>query len=262
MGNRLDAKVCIVTGAGQGIGRGCAIEMAKAGGKVVVSDYKTESGEETVRLIQAAGGEGIFVKCDVRRRDEIEALMKAAAEHFGGIDVLHNNAGTHETALSDKTSLLELSDELWEQVYEVNVRSMWYATRAAFPYLQRSKAAAIINAASLSSFIAFPASPAYCTSKGAVLMLTKAMAVDLAPHNIRVNCICPGTIDTQLLRHYFDIAPDKAALEAALLGGNLIKRLGTPEEVGKLVCFLASEDASFITGSAQLIDAGVTAWRG
>lgn len=265
MALRLSGKVCVVTGAGQGIGRGCAIEMARQGARVVVSDRNAVTGRETVKLVEQTGGEAIFVPCDVRSRDEIQALMKAAADGFGGIDVLHNNAGTHEADLTPQTAVHELPDDVWELVYEVNLRSIWYAVRAALPYLRESKAASVINTASIASNIAMPASPAYSATKGAVQVLTKAMAVDLAPFNIRVNCINPGTISTPLMHKYFDIIEDPAQRAAALQGflaGNLIPRLGEPAEVGKLVCFLASDEASYLTGGAYLIDAGLTSWRG
>jgi len=262
MGNRLDGKVCVVTGAGQGIGQACAIELARQGGKIVVSDLKSAGAQETVRQIEEVGSEGLFVRCDVRDRSEVEGLMRAAADRFGGIDVLHSNAGVHEADLSSKPSLEELPEEIWQQVYEVNLRATWYAARAALPYLKKSKAASIINTASISSFVAMPMSAAYCASKGGVLMLTKAMAVDLAPYKIRCNCICPGGVDTPMLRHFFDVAPDKEAFEKMLLGAHLIPRLGKPEEIAKLACFLASDDSSFMTGGAYLIDAGATAWRG
>lgn len=265
MGNRLDGKVCVVTGAAQGIGQGCALEMAAQGGRIVVSDRNVAGGEETVRQIVEVGGEAIFVACDVRSRDDLEALMKAAASHFGGIDVLFNNAGTHDTDLTPHTAVHELPDEVWDMVYEVNLRSIWYGVRAALPYLRQSKGASIINTASIASYVAMPVSPAYNATKGAVLMLTKSMAVDLAQFNIRVNCINPGTIKTPLLDKYFDIIEDPDARAAALhgfLGANLVPRMGTPQEVGKLVCFLASDDASFLTGAAYLVDGGMTAWRG
>lgn len=262
MGNRLDGKVCVVTGAGQGIGQACAVEMARQGGKIVVSDFKPDGGQETLRRVERAGSEGLFVRCDVRVRSEVDGLMRAAAERFGGIDVLHSNAGVHETDLTSKASLEELPEEVWQQVYEVNLRATWYATRAALPYLKKSKGASIINTASISSYVAMPMSAAYCASKGGVLMLTKAMAVDLAPYRIRCNCICPGGVDTPMLRHFFDIAPNKEALEKMLIGAHLIPRLGKPEEIANLVCFLASDDSSFMTGGAYMIDAGATAWRG
>ncbi len=137
MGNRLDGKVCVITGAAQGIGQGCALEMAAQGGRIVVSDRNVAGGEETVRQIVKLGGEAIFVACDMRSRDDLEALMKAAAIHFGGIELLFNNAGTHDTDLTPHTAVHELPDEVWDMVCEVNLRSIWYGVRAALPYLRQ-----------------------------------------------------------------------------------------------------------------------------
>jgi len=259
---KLEGKVCIVTGAGQGMGRACAIEMAGQGGKVVVADRNEKEGEETVRLLNAAGDEGIFVACDLRKPDQINALMGKAADRFGGIDVLHNNAAVHETDLTPKTSIEELDDEVWDVVYEVNLRAVWLTTKYAAPYLKQSKAGAIVNVASTGSFIGYPMAGVYCATKGGVLQLTKATAIDLAKYGIRCNCYCPGAIDTPMVQKYLDAAEDKRAIMSVLTGAHLIPRLGTPEEIAKLACFLASEDASFITGAAYIIDGGTLAWRG
>jgi NAD(P)-dependent dehydrogenase (short-subunit alcohol dehydrogenase family) len=262
MGNRIDGKVCIVTGSGQGMGRASALEMARQGGKVVVTDIKRTEGEATVDLICAEGGEAIFVSCDLRNPEDIKTLMEKAATRFGSIDVLHNNAGIHETDLTPDTAIDELPDEIWNLVYEVNLKAVWLTTKFATPYLKRSKSPAIINAASTGSLVAYPMSGAYCASKGGVMMLTKASAVDLAKYGIRANCYCPGAIDTPMLQKYFAAAEDKEAILRAFTGSHLTPRLGLPEEVGKLACFLASDDSLFINGAAIVIDGGTLAWRG
>lgn len=262
MSKRLKAKVCIVTGAGSGMGRACAIEMAREGGKVVVTDVNAKAGDATVEIIRGEGGEAAFIGCDLRDGAQIQALMAHAAERYGGIDVLHNNAAVHETDLTDKTSIEELSEDVWELVMQVNLRAVWLAIKHAVPFLKRSRAAAIVNVASTGSFVAYPMAGVYCASKGGVLQLTKAAAVDLAKFNIRCNCYCPGAIDTPMLQKYFDAAKDKNAIMSVLTGAHLIPRLGRPEEIAKMACFLASEDSSFITGAAYVIDGGTLAWRG
>ncbi len=262
MGNRLDGKVCVVTGSGSGMGRASAIEMARQGGRVVVTDINVASGTETVSAIEAEGGEAIFIPCNLRKPDEIKALMESAAEHFGGIDVLHNNAAIHETDLTDKTSIEELPDEIWDAVYEVNLKALWLTTRYAVPWLKLSKGASIVNVASTGSFVSYPQAGAYCATKGGVLLLTKATAVDLAKYGIRCNCYCPGAIETPMLQKYLEAAEDKTAIMSVLTGAHLIPRLGKPEEVAKLACFLASDDSSFITGASYVIDGGTLAWRG
>lgn len=262
MGNRLDGKVCIVTGSGSGMGRASAAEMAAQGGRVMVTDVNEESGRETVAQILAAGGEADFFRCNLRNGDEIKALMDFTAKRFGGIDVLHNNAAVHETDMTPNTSVEELSEEVWDAVFDINVKAIWFAVKHAVPYLKESKAASIVNVASTGAFVAYPMAGAYCATKGGVLMLTKAMAVDLAKYRIRCNCYCPGAIDTPMLQKYFEAAEDKAAIMSVLTGAHLIKRLGKAEEIGKLACFLASEDSSFINGAAYVIDGGTLAWRG
>lgn len=262
MSKRLEGKVCIVTGAGSGMGRACAVEMAREGGKVVVTDVNAKAGDETLQLIRAEGGEAAYIGCDLRDSAQIAALMAHAAERFGGIDVLHNNAAVHETDLTDKTSIEELSEEVWDLVMQVNLRAVWLTTKHAVPYLKRSSAAAIVNVASTGSFVAYPMAGVYCASKGGVLQLTKATAVDLAKFNIRCNCYCPGAIDTPMLQKYFDAAEDKQAIMSVLTGAHLIPRLGRTDEVAKMACFLASPDSSFVTGAAYVIDGGTLAWRG
>ena len=262
MGNRLDGKVCVITGAGRGMGRACALEMARQGGRIVVSDIDRATGEETTAAIRDQDGEAIYMHCDLRDGPSIKSLMDSAAAQFGGIDVVHNNAGIHETDLTEQTSLEDLPETVWDAVYEVNLRAIWLTTRYAVPYLKQSAGAAIIIAASTGSFVAFPMSGAYCASKGGALMLTKSIAVDLSKYGIRCNCYCPGAIDTPMLRKYFDAAEDQEAILRTFTGYHLTPRLGRPEEVARLACFLASNDSSFINGAAIMVDGGTLAWRG
>jgi NAD(P)-dependent dehydrogenase (short-subunit alcohol dehydrogenase family) len=258
----LTDKVCVVTGSGGGIGRATALEMSRQGAKVVVTDFNDEGGKETVDLIEQGGGEAIYVHCDVRDEDQIVALMNTAGDRFGGIDVLHNNAGVHDTDFTSETSVETLPMDVWTRVYEINLRAVWLCTKHAAPYLKRSeRGPAIVNAASIGGMIGYPMAPCYCSTKGAVIMLTKATAIDLGPE-IRCNCYCPAAVDTPMVQKYFDAAEDKDAVHRALTGSHLIPRLGKPEEVARLVCFLASDESSWTTGASFVIDGGSLAWRG
>jgi NAD(P)-dependent dehydrogenase (short-subunit alcohol dehydrogenase family) len=258
----LTDKVCVVTGSGGGIGRATAVEMGRRGAKVVVSDVNDLNGAETVALVEETGAEAIFVHCDVRREQQVAELMEQAVARFGGIDVLHNNAGVHETDFTADTAVDTLSSEIFDLVYEINLRGVWLCTRYAAPHLRRStRGPAIVNAASTGGLVGYPMATAYCSTKGAVIQLTKCTAIDLAP-TVRCNCYCPAAIDTPMVQKYVDAAEDKEAVHRVLSGTHLLPRLGRAEEVAKLVCFLASDEASFLTGAAYSIDGGSLAWRG
>jgi NAD(P)-dependent dehydrogenase (short-subunit alcohol dehydrogenase family) len=259
----LDGKVCVVTGAGAGIGRETAIEMARQGARgVVVSDVNLESAEATAALVEGAGGQGHPVQCDVGAARDVERLMAEAASRFDVIDVLHNNAGIHETGLTDQPRLEDLREDVFDKVCRVNLKGVWLATKYAIPHLRRSKAGSIINASSLSGLVGFDGAGVYCATKAAVILLTKVTALELAGDGIRCNCYCPGAADTEMARRYIDSAPYPRVAEQTLVASHLVPRMADPVEIARLVCFLASDDASFITGTAVPIDGGATAWRG
>jgi NAD(P)-dependent dehydrogenase (short-subunit alcohol dehydrogenase family) len=259
----LAGKVALVTGAGQGIGRAIAIELARQGAAAVaVADRSAQTAAETAELVTAAGARALAVTCDVRRREEIAAMVEETASGLGGLDVLVNNAGVIETALTDRTAIDELSEEAWDAVYEVNLRAVWLAIKLAAPHLRRStRGPSIINAASVSGLTGFARAPAYCATKAGVIQLTRVAAIDLAPH-IRCNCFCPGVIGTPMARAFIDGAEDPAARERGMVATQLLPRLGRPEEVAELACFLASDAAAFITGAAITVDGGAMAWHG
>lgn len=260
----LGGKTALITGAGQGIGRAIAVEMARQeASAVIVADRNEKTVAETAELVRAAGAKSEPIVCDLRVRDDIEAMVTRAAERFDGLDVLVNNAGVIETALTAEhdRGVDALSEEVWDAVYEVNLKAVWLTTKFAAPFLRRSpRNPAIVNTASVSGLVGFPNSPAYGVTKAGVIHLTKVTAVDLAP--VRCNCFCPGVIDTPLAQDFLAAAEDPDAMERELVAPQLVERLGRPEEVAQLACFLASDSAAFITGAAYVIDGGALAWRG
>ena len=258
----LTDKVCVVTGSGSGIGRATAVEMGAQGAKVVVTDVNDEQGAETVGLVEATGAEAIYIHCDVRSEDEIVALIDGAVERFGGLDVLHNNAGVHETDFVAEPAVDTLPLDVWTKVYEINLRGVWLATKHAAPHLRASERGPGDRQRGVDR------RPRRLPDGLRVLLHQgRRSSSSRRPRRstsrpIRCNCYSPGSIDTAMIRKYIDAADDKQAIMRALTGSHLIQRLGEPGEVAKLVCFLASEDASFITGSAFTIDGGSMAWRG
>ena len=258
----LEGKIGLVTGAGQGIGRGIAVELARQGAAAVaVADLDVSNAEETAALVREAGAEAEAIEVDLREAEQIEAMVEHAAASLGGLDVLFNNAGIIDTALTEHSDVDTLPVDVWDAVHQVNLRAVWLTTRFAAPHLRiSSRGPAIVNTASVSGLTGFAHAPAYGASKAGVVQLTRNIAVDLAP--IRCNCFAPGVIETPLSRAFMERAEDPVALERAMLAPQLIKRMGRTDEVAKLACYLASDDASFITGAVIPIDGGALAWMG
>lgn len=259
----LEGRICLVTGSGRGIGRGTAIEMARQGAAaVIVSDLLDDEGQETVELVRAQGAAADFIHCDMAEPDQVRALIDGAVSRFGGLDVLHNNAGVHESTFTDKLTVEDLPLEFFDRVYAINLRGPWLAMKHAAPHLRRStRSPAIINAGSTGGLTGYPAMNAYGATKGGLIQLTRCVAVDLAPQ-VRVNAYAPASVYTDMVSRWVDAAEDKEAIRRTMVASQLIPRFGTIEEVAKLVCYLASEDAAWITGHVFPIDGGALAWNG
>jgi NAD(P)-dependent dehydrogenase (short-subunit alcohol dehydrogenase family) len=259
----LEGKVCVVTGAGGGIGRATAVEMATRGARAVVAaDINLDPARETAALVEMEGAASLPIACDVSSSRDVGDLMASAARSFGRIDVLHNNAGIHETGLTESARLEDLPEDVFDKVVAVNLKGVWLGTKHATPHLREAGGGAIVNASSLSGLVGFDSAGVYCATKAAVILLTKVAALELAPYQIRCNCYCPGAADTAMARGYIAGSPDPVAAEQTLVASHLIPRMADPVEVARLVCFLASDESSFMTGAAVPIDGGATAWRG
>lgn len=253
----LTGRVAVVTGAAGGIGAATALAMADAGARVVVADVT--SGAATVEAVQAIGGDAIFVDCDVADPVAVDAMVSAAVQRFGTIDVLVNNAG-----ISGGSGLAhELAVEVWNRALAVNLTGSFLCARAAMPHLLASGRGRIVNIASTYGLIGAPQAAAYCASKGGLVNLTRQLAVDYSPMGIRVNAICPGYIDTDMGGGRAALGPAEAAAaqarREAAAAQQPIGRQAQAEEVARVAVFLAGDDSSFMTGSIVTVDGGCTA---
>ncbi len=245
----LKDKVVIVTGAGSGFGRAASLLFAEHGAKIVAVDYNIEGASKTVENICSAGGEAISVKADVSSSADVSNFIETAIQTYGKIDILFNNAGIYTPGKADETSVEE-----WDRVINVNLKGVFLGCKYAVPHMRRAGSGVIINTASAGGIIGFPDAVAYAASKGGVVSLTKAMAVDYAKENIRVNCICPGTGETGLTKEVMEIPELKSQFLAPIPMG----RFGQPDDVAKAALFLASDMSSYLTGVALPVDGGWT----
>jgi NAD(P)-dependent dehydrogenase (short-subunit alcohol dehydrogenase family) len=247
----LAGRVALITGGASGIGRASALLFAEAGALVSVVDLNQQAGQVVVQDIVRDGGKAIFERADVTRAEECERAVQRAVSEFGGIHVLFNNAG-----IIRRASVVELSEGDWDRVMAVNVKSMFLMSRLVVPIMAKSGGGAIINMASGWGLAGGPRAAVYCASKGAVVLLTKAMAVDHGPQNIRVNCICPGDTNTGMLRQEAQQLGEREESFLSESAQRPLGRVGRPEEIAQAALYLASEAASFVTGTTLVVDGG------
>jgi len=247
---KLQGRVAVITGSASGIGRASAREFAQEGAHVVVADINIAGAQETVKQIEAAGGVALAVKTDVASAESVEALVAETLRSLGRINVLFNNAAIQVNKTVEDTAVEE-----WNREIGINLGGVFLCSKFFMPHLRNTKGC-IINMASVNGFFVEPMCAGYCATKGAIIALTKAMAIDHGKDGIRVNCICPGYIDAGLAWEYFEAQPRPAEARAAAGKLHALGRVGQPEEVGRLAVFLASDDASFMTGSAVTVSGG------
>ncbi|ABM58202.1 SDR family NAD(P)-dependent oxidoreductase [Verminephrobacter eiseniae] len=250
-------KVALITGAGSGIGRATALLFATEGAQIVVCDLDPEGGQATVRAIEQAGAQALFVQADVAQAADCARAVQQTLRHFARLDVLFNNAG-----ITCRANVVDTSEADWDAVMAVNVKSIFLMSRQAVPVMAEQGGGSIINAGSGWGLVGGRDAVSYCAAKGAVVNMTRAMALDHGPQRIRVNSVCPGDTDTAMLR---DEARQLGLPETALvLAGNSrpLMRVGRAEEIAQVVLFLASDRSSFVTGSAYVVDGGGLAGSG
>jgi len=252
---RLSGKVALVTGGGTGIGRAIALAFAREGASVCVAGRRLEKLREVVVEIQKQGGAGLAMECDVTRAQEVARAVKGTVERFGRLNVLVNNAGVVHVSTVEG-----ISEEEWDRLMTVNVKGPFLMARAVLPEFRKGGGGVVVNIGSVLGLFAVKDRAAYCASKGGVTMLTKAMALDHAHENVRVNCICPSIVETDLLKGVFDESERGQAWLKARLATIPLGRIGKPADVAEMAVFLASEESSWLTGAAIPLDGGISAY--
>jgi len=250
--NEFKGKVALVTGGTSGIGRAAAVALARDGAKVVVAGRRAAQGEETVRLVRAQGGEGIFVQADVAQESEVKNLIGRTLERFGRLDIAFNNAGVEQVP----TPLTEQTVEAYDQVMNINVKGVWLSMRHEIPAMLKSGGGSIVNTSSIAGIIGMGGMELYIASKHAVIGLTKSAAVEFGKQGVRVNAVLPAAIETEMFDRFVG---GKADMREGFAAMHPIGRIGTAEEVADAVVWLSSAKSSFVTGHSLLVDGGFTA---
>jgi NAD(P)-dependent dehydrogenase (short-subunit alcohol dehydrogenase family) len=257
LAGRVAEKVALITGGAAGIGRATALLLASEGASIALADVNADAGRGVMDEIVRSGGGALFEPTDVTQAADCRRMVERTIREFGRIDILFNNAG-----IIRRATVLDLNEEDWDRVMAVNVKSIYLLSRAVIPHMQKAGGGTIINTASGWGLAGGAKAAVYCASKGAVVLLTKAMAIDHGPQNIRVNCICPGDTDTGLLREEARQLGVENSRFLASSAERPLRRMGTPEEIAQAVLYLASGASSFVTGAALVVDGGGLAGTG
>jgi NAD(P)-dependent dehydrogenase (short-subunit alcohol dehydrogenase family) len=247
----LTGKIALITGAASGIGRATALLFAREGATIAIADINQQAGVAVAGQVIQNGNKAIFEPADVTQAADCQRVVERTIRDFGSIHILFNNAG-----IIRRASVPELSEEDWDQVMAVNVKSIFLMSRQAIPVMVKAGGGSIINTASGWGLVGGPRAAAYCASKGAVVLLTKAMAIDHGPQKIRVNCICPGDTDTVMLRNEAQQLGEREDHFLAESARRPLGRIGRPEEIAHAALYLASDASSFVTGTALVVDGG------
>lgn len=252
---RLKDKIAIITGAGTGIGRACAELFAAEGARVALAGRRRERIDQVAAAIRSRGGQALAVEADISRAGDVGRLVEKTLGEFGGIHILVNSAGVLFIGTAEETS-----EGDWDSVLDINLKGTFLVSRAVLPAMRRAGGGSIVNISSILGLVGMKNRAAYAASKGGVTLLTKAMALDHAGEGIRVNCICPAIVETELLTELWSRAPDPEALRRARTEQLPLGRIGTPRDVAAMALFLASAESSWVTGGAFPVDGGYTAY--
>jgi len=250
---QLTDKVAIVTGAASGIGRATAELFAELGASVVLADWNREAGEQAAEGIRAKGRQAIYCFADLAQEQDVEEMVRAAVGCYGKLNILVNNAAVQILATLTQTSAQD-----WERMQSVNLRGVFFASKFAIPEMVRAGGGSIVNMSSALGLVGDPDLAAYGAFKGGIIALTKATAVGYGPQGVRVNCICPGDVNTPMVQDYFNNAPDPESFRNEINSKYALRRIAEPGEIAQVAAFLASEASSFMTGSVVVVDGGLT----
>jgi NAD(P)-dependent dehydrogenase (short-subunit alcohol dehydrogenase family) len=249
--SRLQGKIAIITGAGTGIGRAIALAYAREGAQIALVGRRSEPLHDVAKQ---AGGSPLVLSADVSKQTHIDRVLSAVKDRFGGLNVLVNNAGVLHIGTAE-----QITEEQWDQTFDVNVRGLWLLSRAVLPFMRKTGGGSIVNIASVLGINGARNRASYAPSKGAVILLTKCMAIDHGAENIRVNAICPSFVETDLTADVLRKAPDPAAVRRERVAVHPIGRLGQPEDIAGMAVYLASDESSWVTGAALAVDGGYLA---